>query len=79
MYFSRYCVRHLMEKLEMNLKVIKAIRVCLNEKNSSQSYFCLTQSRANKLYMKFKVLIIYALTQYNTVRIYEMYKNNLTV
>ena len=36
-------------------------------------------SRANKLYMKFKVLIIYALTQYNTVRIYEMYKNNLTV
>ena len=34
---------------------------------------------ANKLYMKFKVLIIYALTQHNTVRIYEMYKNNLTV
>ena len=39
MYFSRYCVRHLMEKLEM--KVIKAIRVYLKWKKFVAKLFLL--------------------------------------
>ena len=36
---------------------------------------------ANKLYMKFTVLIIYLLPQYNynTVRIHKIYRNSLKV
>ena len=76
MYFSRYCVRHLTEKLEM--RVIKAIRAYLKGKKFVAKLFLL-KSRANKLYMKFTVLIIHVLPQYNAVRIYKMYKNNLIV
>ena len=57
-------MRNLTEKLEM--KAIKAIRAYLKRKQ-----FAAKLSRANKLYMKFTVLIIYVLPQYNTVRIYK--------
>ena len=68
MYFSRYCVRKLTEKLE--IKVIKTIRAYLKRKKFVAKLFLLN---ANKLYnyMKFTVLIIYVLPQYNAVRSYK--------
>ena len=80
MYFSRYCVRHLMEKLEM--KVIKAITAYLKLKQFVAKLFLLNaitcKQAVHEIYGTYNLCII-ALPQYNTVRIYKMYKNNLTV
>ena len=70
MYFSRYCVRHLTEKLEM--KVIKAIRAYLKWKQFVAKLFLL-----NAITCKQTVYKIYGTYSYNLRITSVQYNKNI--